>query len=107
MDDLLKRMLEVEKAADEIVVAADKDARRILAEARQAAAAEDARMVGVTNQAAEELSKSKIGAAERERDARLAEADSNIDVRAKEYTASIASKKQAIIAALAGGSCVK
>ena len=102
MDDILKRMLEVEAEAEGIVSAAEQQARDLMAVARKRANDDDAAEQAVSASEYVALIKSELAKAEAKRQTLLDGADAELNKRAAAFTAKIARHKADIAAALLG-----
>ena len=100
MDDILKRMLAVEREADNIVTSARLEAKVILEEARRKAneILADAQVALATE--VETLVKEKVATAENNKVASLQEADKKMEEKVAEFRRAVNSHLQETVQAL-------
>ena len=100
MDDILKRMLAVEREADNIVTSARLEAKVILEEARRKAneILADAQVALATD--VETLVKEKVATAENNKVASLQEADRKMEEKVAEFRKAVNSHLQETVQAL-------
>lgn len=85
MDEILQRMLTVERRAEAIVKDAEAEAERIASEGRQKASDLKAGLLAETQEAAESCVASRIEEAEREKVAALSRAEDELKRRSERF----------------------
>lgn len=85
MDDILRRMLEVERQAAQIVTNAEAEAQRLLDAGRQEALAEGQRLRAELADETRLLLAGRIAQAEREKTESLSAAEARLQVRARTF----------------------
>ena len=103
MDDILKRLLAVEKSAQEVTDAAEKKAQELRAQARRAASELDEKAQADLIREHENVIAEKLQAARDERDRRLTEADKEMADKAAAFSKKIAGRLDAVVQALVFG----
>ena len=101
MDDILKRLLAVEKTAQEVTDAAEKKAQDLRAQARREASELDEKAQADLIREYENVIAEKLQAARDERNRHLAEADKKMVDKAAAFSKKIAGRLDAIVQVLA------
>jgi vacuolar-type H+-ATPase subunit H len=101
MDDILKRMLLVEEQADEIVAAAEQEAKKILTASRQRINDENIQAQHALTKEYDALLATRLAAARQERDQALAEADQRHAAELKAFAQGLEGRMKEVKEALA------
>lgn len=100
MDDILKRLLAVEKTAQEVTDAAEKKAQELRAQARRDASDLDEKAQADMAIEHDRFIEEKVEAARKERENRLAAAEKAMDEKAQTFSKKISGQLDAIVKAL-------
>jgi vacuolar-type H+-ATPase subunit H len=101
MDDILRRMLEVERQAAQIVANAEAEARRLLDDGRQEALAEVLRLRAELAEETRLLLADRVARAEREKADALGAAEERLLARARAFATAVRSKVDQVLRELA------
>lgn len=101
MDDLLKRMVEVERQAAGIVAQAQAEAQRLLDDSRRQAVLEGQRLRAELAEETRRLLADRVAQAELERAAALTAATERLQVRAQRFAADVRSQAEHLLRELA------
>ncbi len=101
MDDILRRMLEVERQAAQVVTHAEAEAQRLLADGRRQALTEGVRLRAELAAEVRQLLADRVARAERERTAALAAAETRLQARARAFAGELRSRAGLILRELA------
>ncbi len=93
MDDILRRMMDVERQAAQLVEGAEAEAQRLLDAGRQKAAAEAQRLKGDLADEVRRLVEDRVAAAEKQKAEALQAAETRLQTRAHAFTAAIRAKR--------------
>jgi vacuolar-type H+-ATPase subunit H len=101
MDDVLRRMLEVERRAAQIVADAEVGAQRLLDDGRQRALAERQRLQAELAEESRQVLAERVARAEREKAAALSAAEARLLARAEAFAAAVDGKAEQVLRELA------
>ena len=101
MDDILRRMLEVERQAALIVTNAEAEAQRLLDEGRQKALAEGQRLRARLAEETQQLLADRVAGAEREKADAIAAAEERLQVSARTFAGDVQAKADQVLRELA------
>ena len=101
MDDILRRMLEVERQAAQIVANAEAEAQRLVDAGRQEALAEGQRLRAELAEEARLLLADRVAQAEREKTEALSAAEERLQARAHTFAGDVRSKADQVLRELA------
>jgi vacuolar-type H+-ATPase subunit H len=101
MDDILRRMLEVERQAAQIVTNAEAEAQRLLDDGRQLAQVEGQRLRAELAEETRQLLAERIDRAEREKTEALNAAEERLQARAHRFAEDVQSRAGQVLRELA------
>ena len=101
MDDVLRRLLEVERQATQVVADAAAEAERLLDAGRQQALAEGQRLRAELADETRRLLAERVARAEREKTEALRAAEERLQARARAFAADVRSRAEQVLRALA------